>query len=64
MHLTFTIIGLFGVFLAIALTLYDGSSAGKNVMNVVFDRQASETNQEQLDNDDSIISYDVDDMVE
>jgi len=64
MHLIFIFIGLLGTFLAIALTFYDKSKSGKNVMNVIFDRQASERNQEELEGDLDSITYDVDEMVE
>ena len=48
MHLTFIFIGLVGTIIAIALNFYDGSKSGKNVMNVIFDKFASEKNQEEL----------------
>jgi|LauGreDrversion4_2_1035121.scaffolds.fasta_scaffold413156_1 hypothetical protein len=64
MHLTFIFIGLLGTFIAIALNFYDKSKSGKNVMNVIFDRQASERNQEELEGDLDSITYDVDEMVE
>ena len=44
MHLTFIFIGLLGTLIAIALNIYDRSSAGMNVLNTIFDRKARENN--------------------